>query len=95
MAMSIITDVSSTRMRSRAMALVGVAFSLGFIIGPTIGAFFAIQSKKLNHGSWFLLPSILAFVFAVIDILILSFALRETLPKVCRLIVHQYIINFD
>lgn len=95
MAMSIITDVSSPRRRSRAMALVGVAFSLGFIVGPTIGAFFALQSKKMGNGQWFVLPSMLAFAFAIIDILILAFGLRETLPKVCISALSFYCIFFS
>ncbi|XP_023300900.2 major facilitator superfamily domain-containing protein 10 [Lucilia cuprina] len=78
--MSIITDVSSEKTRGRGMALVGVAFSLGFIVGPMIGALFAIFSNK-STGPWFVLPSLLAFGLAVGDLLVLVFCLKETLPK--------------
>ena len=81
LSMSIITDVSSERTRSRGMALVGVAFSLGFIVGPMIGAMFAIFSNK-STGPWFVLPSLLAFGLAMGDLLVLVFYLKETLPKV-------------
>lgn len=65
------------------MALVGVAFSLGFIVGPMIGALFAIFSNK-STGPWFVLPSLLAFGLALGDLFVLVFCLKETLPKVCR-----------
>ncbi|XP_016953717.1 major facilitator superfamily domain-containing protein 10 [Drosophila biarmipes] len=78
--MSVITDVSSVKTRGRGMALVGVAFSLGFIVGPMIGALFAIFSDK-SGGAWFVLPSLLAFGLAVGDLLVLACCLRETLPK--------------
>ncbi|XP_020817292.1 major facilitator superfamily domain-containing protein 10 [Drosophila serrata] len=78
--MSVITDVSSVKSRGRGMALVGVAFSLGFIVGPMIGALFAIFSDK-SGGAWFVLPSLLAFGLAAGDLLVLACCLRETLPK--------------
>ncbi|XP_073832770.1 major facilitator superfamily domain-containing protein rtet [Musca autumnalis] len=80
LSMSIITDVSSGKNRGRGMALVGVAFSLGFIVGPMIGALFAIFSNK-STGPWFVLPSLLALALALGDLLILVFCLKETLPK--------------
>lgn len=81
--MSVITDVSSVKTRGRGMALVGVAFSLGFIVGPIIGAMFAIFSdKSASGGAWFVLPSLLAFGLGTGDLLVVAFCLRETLPKV-------------
>lgn len=80
--MSVITDVSSVKTRGRGMALVGVAFSLGFIVGPMIGAMFAIFSdKSASGGAWFVLPSLLACGLATGDLLVVAFCLRETLPK--------------
>lgn len=84
LSMSIITDVSSGKTRGRGMALVGVAFSLGFIVGPMIGALFAIFSNK-STGPWFVLPSLLALALALGDLLILVVCLKETLPKVSEL----------
>lgn len=79
--MSVITDVSSEKTRGKGMALVGVAFSLGFIVGPMIGAAFAVFSNK-SQGAWFVLPSLLALALAMGDLLVLTFCLKETLPKV-------------
>ncbi|EDW84552.1 uncharacterized protein Dwil_GK14183 [Drosophila willistoni] len=84
--MSVITDVSSEKTRGRGMALVGIAFSLGFIVGPMIGAMFAIYSNKSSSGgSWFVLPSLLALALALGDLLVLVFCLKETLPKEKRM----------
>lgn len=38
---SIVTDVTQTRSRTKGMALIGVAFSIGFTIGPALGAYLA------------------------------------------------------
>lgn len=77
--MSIITDVSTPANRGRAMALVGIAFSLGFIVGPMIGATFAAFADKTD-ASWFWLPAMFALLLAVCDVLFVVVALRETLP---------------
>ncbi|XP_054747113.1 major facilitator superfamily domain-containing protein 10 [Anastrepha obliqua] len=78
--MSIITDVSSVKTRSFGMALVGVAFSVGFIAGPLIGALFA-GSLNNSGESWYVAPSLCAFAMAICDLSIIAFALTETLPK--------------
>lgn len=79
--MSVITDVSSVKTRAFGMALVGVAFSVGFIAGPTIGALFA-RSLNKSVDSWYIAPSLCAFTFAICDLGIITFGLKETLPKV-------------
>ena len=35
---AIVTDVSTPATRGKGMAMIGVAFSLGFLFGPMIGA---------------------------------------------------------
>lgn len=45
LATAIIADVSSHKTRQRGMALIGIAFSIGFLLGPILGAFFAIWAK--------------------------------------------------
>lgn len=81
LSMAIITDVSDEKNRGRAMALVGIAFSLGFIIGPMIGATFAMLSDKTTN-QWSFYPALLALILAIGDILFITLCLRETLPKV-------------
>lgn len=46
--MAVITDVSNQQNRGKAMALVGIAFSLGFIVGPMIGAIFSRYADKTS-----------------------------------------------
>ncbi|XP_067615464.1 major facilitator superfamily domain-containing protein 10 isoform X2 [Eurosta solidaginis] len=82
--MSIITDVSSVKTRSFGMALVGVAFSIGFIAGPIIGALFA-RSLNKSEESWYMAPSLCAFTLAMCDLSIIAFLLKETLPKEKRI----------
>uniref|UniRef100_A0A182J595 Major facilitator superfamily (MFS) profile domain-containing protein n=1 Tax=Anopheles atroparvus TaxID=41427 RepID=A0A182J595_ANOAO len=78
--MAVITDVSNQQNRGKAMALVGIAFSLGFIAGPMIGAMFSRFSDKTGQ-LWFFAPAMFAMTLAVADILFLLLCLKETLPK--------------
>lgn len=81
LSMAIITDVSNTKNRGKGMALVGIAFSLGFIVGPMIGAMFSRFSDKTAQ-VWFWFPAVFAMTLAVADILFIFGCLKETLPKV-------------
>ncbi|XP_058814039.1 major facilitator superfamily domain-containing protein 10 [Topomyia yanbarensis] len=78
--MAVITDVSNQQNRGKAMALVGIAFSLGFIVGPMIGALFSRFADK-THTQWFWLPAIFAMGLAMLDILFIALCLKESLPK--------------
>ena len=42
---AIVTDVSTPATRGKGMAMIGVAFSLGFLFGPMIGAAFSVWGK--------------------------------------------------
>ena len=68
-------------------ALVGIAYSFGFIIGPVIGAVFAKRSS-LESGNPYVLPALFAITLTVADILLVFFCLKETLPKEKR--VNKY-----
>ena len=67
-------------------ALVGIAHSFGFIIGPVIGAVFAKRSS-LESGNPYLLPALFAITLTVADILFVYICLKETLPKEKRVII--------
>ncbi|XP_042668822.1 major facilitator superfamily domain-containing protein 10 isoform X3 [Centrocercus urophasianus] len=83
---AIIADLSSPKARSKGMcpfvslqAMIGVAFSLGFTLGPMIGAYLAMETEK---GEVFYLRSaLLALTFAAADLIFIFFLLPETLPK--------------
>lgn len=82
---ALVTDVTSSTDRSKAMALIGVAFSLGFIFGPTIGAYFSTFGKtsSITFGI-FQYPALFAITTSIIVILIIMLLLKETLPKTKR-----------
>src|SRR5690606_866965 len=83
-----IADVSPPEKRTRSMGLIGMAFGLGFIVGPAIGA----QSAKhfgLPGPGW-VAAGICAFNF-----LLAIFILRESLksssePRVTRVRLAQW-----
>lgn len=79
LSMAIITDVSNKQNRGKGMALVGIAFSLGFIVGPMIGAAFSRFSDKSSDG-WFVFPAIFAMCLAAADVLFCIVCLKESLP---------------
>lgn len=64
-------------------ALVGIAFSLGFTIGPLIGALFSQLTDKTN-ADWFMYPAIFALLLSVADVLFVALCFKETLPKVIK-----------
>lgn len=79
LSMAIITDVSNKQNRGKGMALVGIAFSLGFIIGPMIGAIFSRFSDKSSE-NWFVFPALFAMLLAGTDIIFCMLCLKESLP---------------
>ncbi|XP_069600841.1 major facilitator superfamily domain-containing protein 10 [Ranitomeya imitator] len=88
---AIIADLPSLKDRSKGMAMIGVAFSLGFTIGPMVGAYFAMN---LTSGELFYVrPALLALLFAVIDLVFIFLLLPETLPKENR--VSSMMVGFQ
>lgn len=61
--------------------MIGIAFSVGFVFGPMIGAAYAKWSHS-QEGDWFVQPALLAVVLTVINIIFVTFAFKESLPKV-------------
>ncbi len=66
-------------------ALIGVAFSLGFIIGPLVGAMFSIWGKQhsmMDEASSFTAfqyPALFALAMATIDVVFLMVFFQESL----------------
>ncbi|KAJ3055751.1 hypothetical protein HK097_009404 [Rhizophlyctis rosea] len=86
MSIAMISDVTTTETRSRGLALVGIAFSLGFTVGPPLGAYFT--SYHLHDAfpslSWLPIneyssPALFAFILILIETAYLFIALPETL----------------
>ncbi|NXY86595.1 MFS10 protein, partial [Alcedo cyanopectus] len=74
---AIIADLHSPKARSRGMAMIGVAFSLGFTLGPMLGAFLALEKRE----AFYLHSALLALTFAGADWIFIFFLLPETLPR--------------
>ena len=66
---------------SHLQAMIGIAFSVGFILGPIVGAAFSIYGVKalLTTDDYpFLLPALFAVAMASLDVLYLWRSLPET-----------------
>lgn len=81
-----IADTTDSKSRSKGMALIGVAFGLGFILGPAIGGLgslihlgFDPQSTSAFALTPFSFPALLAFLLALGNILWVWKAFPETL----------------
>lgn len=72
-------------------ALVGVAFSLGFIFGPMIGAVFSVLGKESNGSSFtmFQYPALFSLTMATLDIILMVLLFKETLPPERRVSQHH------
>ncbi|XP_077157851.1 major facilitator superfamily domain-containing protein 10 isoform X2 [Paroedura picta] len=76
---AIIADLACPRARSKGMAMIGVAFSLGFTVGPMLGAYLAMETEKGEI--FYVWSALFAVMFAVTDLAFIFFLLPETLPK--------------
>jgi DHA1 family tetracycline resistance protein-like MFS transporter len=72
-ASAIISDVSSSKDRTRNLGIIGAAFGLGFIIGPVIGGL--LSSISLSA------PAYAAGIFSLVAAIVGFFILPESLPK--------------
>ncbi len=82
-----IADLTDTKKRSKGMALIGVAFGLGFILGPAIGGLGSLIDFGVNFENTgtigltpFSFPALLAFILALGNFLWVWRAFPETNP---------------
>jgi MFS family permease len=87
-ASAVVADVTSVRNRPRGMAIIGMAFGLGFILGPAIGGFSAMIDLTehfpalVEYGlNPFSMPALIAFALSFINLLYVALVFRETLPE--------------
>jgi MFS family permease len=73
-----IADITSPRDRARGMGMVGMAFGIGFIIGPGLGGMLA---KTLIHGRSGVIPCFVAAGLSALNFVWVLFGLPESLPK--------------
>ncbi|XP_076853840.1 major facilitator superfamily domain-containing protein 10-like [Brachyhypopomus gauderio] len=76
---AIVADLPCPKARSKGMAMIGVSFSLGFTLGPIMGAYFALRS--VDAELFYQGPALLAVFFSISDILFILLMLPETLHQ--------------
>ena len=81
-----VSDITSEKTRSKGMAIIGISFGLGFILGPAIGGLSALidLSKIEGAEAWginpFSMPALLAFLLTVWNLIFVYRKFPETLP---------------
>ncbi|CAG5050097.1 unnamed protein product [Parnassius apollo] len=80
LSMAIVTDASDEKTRARGMALIGLAFSIGFIVGPMAGAWFA-KTNDVYFGMWGQRPALYALSLSLANIVLVYLFIPETLSK--------------
>lgn len=84
---AILSDITTSANRSKALAHVGIAFAICFCIGPPIGAYFASRPLPSSfRASGFELnvyatPALITLVLLVLETIFLAVALPETRGK--------------
>jgi len=86
-----VADVTTREQRSRAMGLVGAAFGLGLVTGPTLGAITMHFNLLARHPSLarfgfnpFSVPALVAFALCLANLVWISLRFRETLTPTAR-----------
>lgn len=78
---AIVTDISGEKDRGKGMALIGIAFSIGFIVGPMLGALLSNVTRISGSSSdFFAVPALIAFSLSLLNIAFTAARFRETLP---------------
>jgi MFS family permease len=75
-ATAVLADITTPENRAKAFGLIGVAFGLGFVLGPALGG--ALAEMNL------ILPVCAATAFALVNLLLVLVALPETHPPEAR-----------
>lgn len=86
-----VADVTTRAERAKAMGIVGAAFGLGLVTGPTLGAFTAHLNLLNAYPSLaryginpFSVPALIAFVMCLVNLVWIHFRFSETLSSSAR-----------
>lgn len=83
-----ISDITTLRNRSRGMALIGIAYALGFIVGPIIGGiFYGIRASLF-------LPAMVGALMCFISFLLTFFFLKEQEGEHIARPQYNFLISF-
>ncbi len=85
-ATAVVSDVTDLKNRAKGMAIIGVAFALGFIVGPSLGGIFSTinlvdyyPSLRTYGINPFSACALVAFILTVANIISVYFNFKETL----------------
>lgn len=78
-AQSAISDISDEKTKARNFGLIGMAFGLGFVTGPYIGG--KLSDPDIFEGFNYATPFFLSIFLTILNIILVSFNLQETLIK--------------
>ncbi len=94
-ATAVVADVTTKENRSKGMAIIGVAFALGFVVGPAFGGILSlidltkIWPESVAYGvNPFSVPAAFAFFLSIFNTVWISSKFKESLPPEMRGKVH-------
>lgn len=94
-ATAVVADVTTKENRSKGMAIIGVAFALGFVVGPAFGGLLSlidltqIYPESVKYGvNPFSVPAAFAFFLSIFNTIWISSKFKESLPPEKRGLVH-------
>lgn len=85
-----ISDVTPAHERSKGMALIGVAFGLGFVVGPALGGLLAVWGRHISEASHFdtsfsaLWVAAICFLNWIFAVKLLKESLTEKSPSAAK-----------
>ncbi|GAA98850.1 uncharacterized protein L969DRAFT_50871 [Mixia osmundae IAM 14324] len=86
LSIAIISDVTTSQQRARAMALIGLAFSLCFTFGPALGAYLAPRAMSTSLSlNYYAMPAAMATGLLIAETLLLAALLPETRTSTANL----------
>lgn len=87
-ASAVVSDITDEKNRSKGMAAIGIAFALGFVIGPALGGILSIYNPIAHHPEWmsygvnpFSAPALLAALLSLINFFTIWKKFPETLKS--------------
>jgi ferrochelatase len=94
-ATAVVADVTTKENRSKGMAIIGVCFALGFVVGPAFGGILSlidltkIFPESVAYGiNPFSMPAIFAFLLSIFNTIWIKTKFVESLPESMRGKVH-------
>lgn len=87
-ASAVVSDVTDEKNRSKGMAVIGIAFALGFVFGPALGGILSLYNPIAHNPEWevfgfnpFSTPAALAALLSLINFVTIYKSFPETLKK--------------